>query len=950
MALLIFAVTLFVSAFILFLVQPIIGKLILPRLGGTPQVWNTCMVFFQLVLLAGYAYTHTVSTRWPLRRQLLVHVILLLVPFIVLLPPIGPFDVSGFTPPPGANPIPYTLGYLFMYVGLPFFVVSTSAPLLQKWFVFTGDKAAKDPYFLYSASNLGSLLALLAYPMFLEGALSLNMQKYVWVGGYGVLLVAVAFCAYLLWKAPAAVKWAASQAAEGHDAPPFAASAEAATAVPPKPQPAPARPQPAPAAKSTAVKKGKPQPKHAPRDIEVGGVSLPKTDEITGWRRLRWIALGAIPSSLMLGVTTHITTDLSPIPLFWLIPLTLYLLSFILVFSRWPVPWTGQPHQAMLYLQPVVLVVMLFVEFWKPSYWAPIIFDTLAFFVTAMVCLGELARDRPGTRHLTEFYLLMSVGGAVGGMFNGLIAPVLFPGLWEYNIAIFLAGMVRPTMKDSGWADDAVAGFIGDQGAAGPKGKGKALGVHAESNTNFHYTMDVVLAIGVLVLVCILMFMIFKGDLTQARFAQDTAAAANARAQAAVKILGVPLLVACFFMFRPLRFGLAIGAILLAIVLEEGGAYLFKTRSYFGIITVQRQHGAGGGQFPYNSLIHGHINHGMNFVQPEGKDRGNKDKDFSRLATTYYHRWGPVGVVMEKFNWGSWYTGLDNTFHADARIVASLTGLQATRNVPLLGGLGNGLPLDQFVQLWSEPPLATIGLGTGTMASYARPFQHMHFYEIDNQIRRLSLPLKGSPFFTYLEQAKARRAEVQVLMGDARLRMAQPYAPYSEQEELAGRRSDGSALGGGPDGFYHMMVVDAFSSDAIPCHLLTKQAFEMYFKKLSETGILCVHTSNRYVNLPKVVAAVANDLGLHYRTGHDLAPERDQPNATMVERGHYTSEWVMVARKAEYLSHLQEPPGYRSKVPPGTEEYWRLFPLPDNRYVWTDDYYNLLAVMKPLFR
>src|SRR5438093_3419461 len=183
LALVMFALTLFVSAFILFLVQPIIGKLILPRLGGTPQVWNTCMVFFQLTLLAGYAYTHTVSTRLPLRRQLILHAILLLLPIIILIPPIGPFNVEGFVPPPGSNPIPATLGILALVVGLPFFVVATSAPLLQKWFAYTGDKAAKDPYFLYAASNLGSLLALVLYPIFLEWLLPLDGQKVTWVVG-----------------------------------------------------------------------------------------------------------------------------------------------------------------------------------------------------------------------------------------------------------------------------------------------------------------------------------------------------------------------------------------------------------------------------------------------------------------------------------------------------------------------------------------------------------------------------------------------------------------------------------------------------------------------------------------------------------------------------------------------------------------------------------------------
>src|SRR5262245_29254968 len=200
LALPIFAITLFVSAFVLFLVQPIVGKMILPKLGGTPQVWNTCMVFFQAVLLAGYGYTHFASTRLSVRRQLLVHGLLLLVPIVFLIPPIGPLNIKDWTPPLGGNPIPQTLGILLLVVGVPFFVVATSAPLLQKWFAYTGDKAARDPYFLYAASNAGSLLALLLYPFLLEWILPLRVQAITWAVGYGVLVAMVLVCALRVWQ------------------------------------------------------------------------------------------------------------------------------------------------------------------------------------------------------------------------------------------------------------------------------------------------------------------------------------------------------------------------------------------------------------------------------------------------------------------------------------------------------------------------------------------------------------------------------------------------------------------------------------------------------------------------------------------------------------------------------------------------------------------------------
>jgi hypothetical protein len=271
-----------------------------------------------------------------------------------------------------------------------------------------------------------------------------------------------------------------------------------------------------------------------------------------------------------------------------------------------------------------------------------------------------------------------------------------------------------------------------------------------------------------------------------------------------------------------------------------------------------------------------------------------------------------------------------------------------------------------LVDLWSEPPYATIGLGTGTMAAYGRPYQHVHYYEIDNHVRRLSLPLgKNDYYFTYynipeeapfiaksyegaikprtyfncLKDATHRGCEVEVLMGDARLRMDLPYKNFHEDHDM----------GGGPRNFYHMMVVDAFSSDAIPVHLITKEAFEMYFKHLTEKGILCVHTSNRYVKLPLVVAAVANDLGYAYRVGHDM---HDEKKTKRKQLGRFTSEWVMVAKKAEYLDSLGEPPDYDKDLQDNGQNpelaenaYWTT-PVPNRKYLWTDDHSNLWNVLR----
>ncbi len=977
MALPLFAITIFVSAFILFLVQPMIGKMILPKLGGTPQVWNTCMVFFQMVLLAGYFYTHASSTKLSLRRQLMVHAVLLFLPFLILLPN-GPFNITDWIPTLGANPLFSTLVLLAAVVGVPFFVVSTSAPLLQKWFAATGHPAAKDPYFLYGASNLGSMLALLLYPFVIELWMDLRPQAWLWTYSYVLLVGSFLACVLLVWKPSGEAKLKVLDVATGgpEAAPPSEGvpmappaqeapaqpATQATTAVTANPPPAPA---PAPSvSKQTAVRKGKPpQARHGAAQPAPEAPSI-KTDELTTWRRLRWIGLAAVPSSLMLGVTTHITTDLSPIPLFWLIPLSLYLLSFILVFSRWPLTWIEQPHTYMLYIQPAVICLMLFVDLLgasSVSIWGPIAFNVLAFFVTALVCHGELAKDRPSTRHLTEFYLLMAVGGMVGGMFNGILAPVVFVYVWEFSIAVICACLLRPKLKEGGWADDLIAGFL-EQPAApahipkGPKGAHHPRPIaRVSASASLTQTLDFVLPVAILVLLLLLVFVLEGAVRSLAEsMASGEAGAAGFRM---FLTFGIPLTICAFYFNRPLRFGLAVAAVIIisAVYQNRGDSSLYADRSYFGIIRVKigrqaKDKGQSSDIISFTQLIHGHINHGMNIFKPEKKgDWGNPDKDYSRLATTYYHRLGPAGVVMEKYNW---FPGPGNTYWGDARLPASMVGMGA-----LTQPMG-GLPVGQLVDLWSEPAYATIGLGTGTMASYGRPYQHVHYYEIDNHIRRLNLPLgkndwyfggnfklpeeasftyqtyaggtRVKTYFTYLKDAIRRGSEVQVLMGDARLRMDLPYNNFHADPARAG----------GPENFYHMMVVDAFSSDAIPVHLITQQAIKMYFKHLTEDGILCVHTSNRYVELPKVVAAVASELGYSWKRGHDAAPGG--------ELGHFTSEWVMVAKKAEYMKDLKEPSGYaallvRSKAAP--EPYWNT-PTADPRYAWTDDHSNLVDVLR----
>jgi hypothetical protein len=972
LALPLFSLTLFISAFLLFLVQPLMGKLILPKLGGTPQVWNTCMVFFQTALLAGYAYTHTSSTRLKLRSQLAVHCLLLVAALpLFLVIPTGYWYIDRWAPDIEVAPVVATLGVLLFSIGVPFFVVSTSAPLLQKWFAYTGDPAAKDPYFLYGASNLGSLLSLVLYPFLIEPFLPVMGQRYLLVVFYVVLAVLIVACALRVWKAPAAELHLAGVGAAVADAPapaPTPAADAVSTAV--KAGPSPAR--------AVARKKGVRghgghlEGGHAAPELP--SISAGRPDEMTWWRRLRWTLLAAVPSSLMLGVTSYVSVDLSPFPLLWVIPLALYLTTFIVVYMAW---WTGSaagqrlelhgdapfsPHRAVVYfLMPIsilALAVILLRGGFDP-FWSTLVL-MLAFFFVTLGCHGELARDRPSTRHLTEYYLLMSFGGMLGGLFNGIIAPIVFPGVWEFPIAIVLAALVRPQLSEGGWLDDAALnsspGFQtwavqqGDQVA-------KSFGKPAPHTAYvFNYFMDVVLGVAVFLLACLMAWLLGDRERLTAvmKFLGLTRSVFGQYAQLAL-LFGLPLVIAFFFASRPLRFAIALGGVILCnqYLFNErySGEHLrYAGRSYFGVLRVlEDEERLRGGEVNYTYLMHGTTYHGRNYIAKKGMP------DLSRLATTYYHRYGPVGLVMEQYNW---FPGPQNTFWADARMPCTQIG-QVVASL----GVGN-LPVANLVDAWSEPPYATIGLGTGTMASYSRPYQSLDYYEIDEKIRNMSLPTDGSgPFFTYLLSALQRGVNLDIIMGDARLTM-QKENPRNlirpeldkgqivlHQEPVPASRVDFY----GRDGFYKAINVDAFSSDAIPVHLITKQAIKLYLSKLTDDGILCVHTSNRHLNLVKPVARVVEDLNLDARKGEGpeylvrVGKDRDRRQDQAGPLGHFSSEYVMIFRKdnQQFLDYIaksenKQLPNFESEV----EWYDPIQKKEVSSSVWTDDYSNLVSVIR----
>ncbi|MBI3408218.1 MAG: hypothetical protein HY040_07665 [Planctomycetes bacterium] len=981
MVLLIFAVTLFVSAFLLFLVQPLIGKMILPRLGGTAQVWSTCMLFFQLTLLLGYFYTHATS-KLPLRRQMLLHCLLLIAPLVFLIPKgiaqDNPLSIEGWMPPPGANPIASTLVLLTLVVGLPFLVVSTSAPLLQKWFSHTGHPAAGDPYFLYGASNLGSLLSLVLYPFAVEPMMQLPTQSWVWTVAYIVLGLLIWVCALTVFK-------------RGH----VSLQADLIPAAPAAPV---APVAPAPAAPARAASKA----------IARAPMHLPNTDKVTGRRRLRWVLLAFAPSSLMLGVTSYVSVDLSPFPLLWVIPLALYLLSFILVFSKAPTPWIGRPHKFVVWAGVPGILAICFILLrgsFDPFVGTWVSF--LGFFLVALVCHGELAKDRPPPVHLTDYFLWMSVGGALGGIFNGLLAPLLFAGVAEYPIAIAAACFLRPTPKRDGWLDQRLMKSLPKLEKWSVDTGDRLAQVFELPPPGSHWFLNVLLDLLFASCVFALTLWIrnnavsawgwFNNDPHQRNslvsmlrtlgVAFDPRGAVEYREKLdrflPLALLGPPLLVCAAVGFRrAMRFGLCVSALLVATRNDSGWEHgagqapVYAGRSYFGVMRVHEEiefklsdpeitnvanigdkdinnHPNG----LYTHLFHGTTDHGKNYHEP---------KVLRRLATTYFHRKGPVGAMMERWNWAP---GPQNTYGADLRLPASIVGLGA---VPL--GTAN-LPVEQLTACWSEPPYAVIGLGTGIMASYGRCLQHVTFYEIDDLIRHFSLPPndrfllpdRDDPYFTYLIDAVRRGSNLEMVMGDARLSMAQerPEASAlyampaagnawpSRERRLYSKHACAKPVFAKREHYYKVIVVDAFSSDAIPIHLITKEAFELYFSKLADDGVICVHTSNRHMDLVKPVVDIAHHLNKKWRVGMEFVGQARYLGQTV------GSQHVMLAnyetiKLADGKEFQLLPPDGDINRGHGSGLEWRThtsstpthtYRLPPGMRLWTDDYSNIISIL-----
>lgn len=789
--LLVFALAIFLSAGLLFLVQPMTAKWILPLLGGTPAVWNTAMVFYQAVLLLGYGYAHVVSTKLRLRGQVAVHAGVMLLGAIAL-----PLALpAGWTPPAeadGLGPIAWMLGLLAVMVGGPFLVVSTTGPLVQRWFSRTDHAQASDPYFLYAASNAGSLIGLLAYPLLVERALDLRAQGWAWTIGYGVLALLVIGSGVIALR-----------------------RSKAAQSV-------------APSAPATELA---PEP------------------ALSWQRRATWVLLAAVPSSLTLGCTQYISTDLAAVPLLWVIPLTIYLLTFIVAFSRWRLNLVRV--SSLMALVAVALAAGVLLNARNPI-WLLVLGHLVMLFLAGLLCHGRLAADRPGPARLTEFYLWLSVGGVLGGSFNALVAPLAFESVYEYAIVLALALALRLARPARG-GNEAAASEPTDKPAR------SALRSPVFIAGVWGLAM-VLLLIFIERLGIVSQLLIAKAD--EGQLSESAAAWArrlNMDTDATFgKIIraGLPCVLCFVLLFRSrwlgagdgtLRYAAGVAALMLAgQVLSRGnyGVPLLQERTFFGVHLVALD-GTG-----WKNLYHGTTLHGLQY--------SSQDPAVRNTPGTYYHRSGPLGSIFKSLGG------------------ANENGTRGLANV------------------------GVIGLGAGTTAAYAEPGRSMTFYEIDPAIVAIA---RNPNFFTFMSDA---RGSLRVVLGDGRLSLAR-----------------------NTEARYDLLVLDAFSSDSIPVHLMTLEAMKLYLDRLAPGGLVAYHVSNRHFDLAPVIAAQAQALGAETARFYDRQLTDEQRR-----EGKYSSWWVVVARRGEDLLPLRR------------DTRWEpLDPVDPRRDVlWTDARSNILSV------
>jgi hypothetical protein len=705
-----------------------IAKMVLPLLGGSPAVWNTCVLFFQALLLAGYAYAHAARTFLGARKHAPLHLALLLASLLAL--PVG--LRYGQAPLGAEQPVPWLLATLTASVGAPFLLLASTGPLIQHWFADTEAAGTQDPYFLYAVSNAGSLGGLFAYPLVIEPMLSLRSQSRVWTAAYCGLVALMIVCALQLRRLPA------------------------------------------------------------------GGRSpMPEPSRVRRLERLRWVVLALVPSSLLLGVTTYLTTDVAAVPLLWVLPLAIYLLTFIFAFSRWgPVL-----HAVVLRWQPMLALVMVIFLFWSQYLTVSALLPVhlLVFFATAMMCHGELAARRPAPHALTEFYLWIAVGGALGSALNVLVAPHLFRSVTEYPLMIALS----PALVGGAFVMPRLGGGV----------------------------VRAVVAVAILLLAWSLVLPF-----------SEPAMEAPGRVVIAALASGFAALI-CYrnrdgrVLFSATLAAIVLGSAVMNLALPD---ILITERDFFGVRRVKQDR-----KERVHILYSGTTEHGAQSTEAA----------LRREPLSYFGRSGPLGDVF------------------------------------------------QSVEDQRGKRVGVIGLGSGVIAAYAEPGDFWTFYELDPGVERIA---RDPRYFSYLLDSPTR---TEVKLGDGRL-----------------------SLGHEPDATFDLLILDAFSSDAVPVHLLTTQAVALYLRKTRPGGLVVMHISNRYLDLETVLGRVASSMDLSGLI-------RDNTSAPSFRGVVHTdpSIWAVLASHPADVVRIS------------TRPQWR--PLrTDHRPPWTDDYSNLAASFRFLER
>ena len=759
---LIYAATIFTSAFLLFQIQPMVSKAILPWFGGTPAVWTICLLFFQSLLFAGYAYAHFSNSWLRQSRQALLHIAILIVALVFL----RVLPNASWQPQGDGDPTRQILWMLALTIGLPYFALSATGPLLQAWFAHSFPDGT--PYRLYALSNVGSLLALVSYPFLFERLFDLPRQATLWSAG---------FIAFGLLCGFAALRLRATS--------PSSSSSERAGASPPPPLPPPPPPDTPP----------------------------PFT------HYLLWLILPAFASVALMATTNHVSTDVAIVPLLWVAPLALYLLTFIIAFDR-PAWYRRIPiaavtivaiyGTALLYKTNIGAVklyecgmtgrcVQTIAEALRIAniaqdgkaispqirvgFRTALAANFVAMFGICFLCHGELARLKPPARHLTAFYLMLAAGGALGGIAVSIVAPHVFKTVLEWNLTIFAAA---------------------------------------------------ILSIG-----CILYALVKRAVLP------DDEPIGPARSTLLPRIVLVLLLAPASFVLLDLT----------EFLYAPRKNVVYQARNFFGTLTIRKQD-ADNPRAESLVLLNGTTIHGSQFTSPQRRG----------LPTSYYGPVSGIGRVLSFFR----------------------------ANRPP-GGVR----------------IADVGLGTGTLAAYVTKGDFLTFYEINPAVIEMST---SGQWFTYVADCRARGARCEIKLGDARLTLEREVRSDSLPRS-------GSKTGRGEEGYlprYHVLVLDAFSGDAVPTHLLTAEAYDIYLRRLATAavdgadGALIVHVSNRYLDLARVVRATAEKLGLSYVEIHSPSDSGQLINS---------ADWIVLTRNEALLAELA-PAAYKPRQPPKPPVLW----------------------------